>query len=117
MSHFTLTDLQFRAWNSVRDKFPGYAKRYQLIAEYARDQGGLVLAYWRLHRGPLFGERAFNSTPDCARELGVAVSTLRKIEDDTWAWVQPRLLADPDYQALKRLSRAEKEAILRGEHR
>jgi hypothetical protein len=96
------TNHQLRQWEEFHKVYPGWRKRWDLIAEYAQSRGGLTLRYWRLKAGPAFGERTWYSPERCAEELGISFSDVVRIHMETTAWVRPRLEADPDWQELQR---------------
>jgi hypothetical protein len=81
---------------------PGLGKMRHLIVSYARSQGGLTLAYWERDAGHYFGKPIIMRTDRITEELGVEVSELERISKETWAWVKPRLDADPDFQETMR---------------
>lgn len=90
-----------RAWQDLHEIFPGWRRRWELVAEYARKQGGLTLRFWNLKCGPAFGSRRWLSVEQCAHALKVPVSDLAQIRADTYAWVRPRLHADPSWQEMQ----------------
>lgn len=81
---------------------PGLGRMRDLIVSYARSEGGLTLAYWERDAGHYFGKPIIMRSDRIAEELGVAVSELERISAETWAWVKPRLEADPDFQETMR---------------
>lgn len=99
---FELTDDELRAWDAFFRRHPGWKKRWDLVAAYAHQRGGLALEFWKLRYGPAFGERKWWSVERCAEHLGVPVSELMQVWRETSQWVQPRLEADPEWQKLQR---------------
>jgi hypothetical protein len=97
-----LSSRQLHAWHEVDRLVPGWALQSRLISQYAHDRGGLTLAFWRLRRGPIFGQDTVLSIERCAQELRVPVSDLVKIATDTQAWVRPRLERDRRWRELRR---------------
>jgi hypothetical protein len=97
---YIMTPEQLRAWEEFHKAMPGWKVRWDLEAQYARDQGGLVLRFWTLHHGPAFGEPTLWSLEACAEELEVEVSQLREIYAEMTRWVEPRVEADPEWQRL-----------------
>jgi len=59
----------------------------RLIVEYARREGGDILAYWQLKKGPLFGKTTMASMEQCAKELDLPLSRVVEINSQTWDWV------------------------------
>lgn len=100
-----LTEDDLIRWRAFYEAYPGWKKRWELVAEYARAQGGLVLAFWRLKVGPAFGEDTWYSVEACAEELDVPVSELKTIYSRTMRWVRPRLRKDPEWRKLHRTPR------------
>lgn len=90
------TPAQLEGWERVFAQNPRHAKMRDLIVSYARERGGLTLEYWRLLVGPFFGEPQKMNTQQVAERLGVSVSELSDIADETWKWVRPRLDAHDD---------------------
>ena len=86
---------------------PGTKKFRTLVVEYAEQKGGLTLAFWKTFRGAPFLHPDFNhpdadpmprTVAESAQRLGVPVSSVEKILNDTMAAVRPLWLASPEYQ-------------------
>src|ERR1039458_4151295 len=71
----------------------------RMIAEYARGQGGEVLAVMECFEGPRMGQRVKWSPRRIADHLGLAQSRVEQIHDETLAAVWPTFEASPDYPA------------------
>ena len=87
-------------WERYFANTPGHRKMRDLIVEYATAQGGVTLEYWKRSNGHYFGDPLMQLPETIAEQLNLAVSELDKIIAATWAWVWPRLSADPDYMEL-----------------
>lgn len=95
---FTPDDLA--RWEAHYARNPGHRKMRDLVVSYARSRGGLTLQFWELKTGQWFGKPLMMRTDRIAEKLGVPHSELEKVLAETFAWVGPRLDADPDYQEL-----------------
>ena len=71
----------------------------RMIAEYARRQGGEVLAVMECFEGPRMGQNVKWSPDRIADHLGLPQSRVDQIYDETLAAVWPIFEASPDYPA------------------
>lgn len=101
-----LTPEQLARSDAHYARSPGNRKMRDAIVEYASEQGGLTLEFWRRKRGHWFGGSVIVLTETIAEELDVPMSELDRVWFETWDAVEPTLNADPDYRALTGLSRS-----------
>jgi len=73
----------------------------RLIAEYARRQGGEVLAVMECFEGPRMAGNIKWSPNRIAHHLGLPQSRIDQIYDETMAAVWPIFEASPDYPAFE----------------
>lgn len=73
----------------------------RLIAEYARRQGGEVLAVMKCFEGPRMGGNIKWSPNRIADHLGLPQSRVDQIYEETMAAVWPIFEASPDYPAFQ----------------
>jgi hypothetical protein len=98
MTVMDLSKDELKELSKARKQYPALGKHQELTVQYAEEQGGLTLAFWRLFQGDLFGEPVMMTTDECAKRLNVPVSTLETIYQETRRWVDPRWKASPEYQ-------------------
>lgn len=91
-----VTDHGMKVWQLMWENSE-WARTYRAeVVAFAEQQGGITLAYWRLARGPFFGERTLMTISEAARELKVPTSTLQAVRSATHAHVRQRLGPMPE---------------------
>ena len=63
----------------------------RLFVEYATAQGGLTLEFWRLHRGPWFGEPQSMSLGLTAETLGITRADAARLLEEAGRALKPEL--------------------------
>ena len=95
----TFTDEEVEAYNRAGPKEAVPLNR--LIAEYARQQGGEVLAVMECFQGPLMGKNVKWAANSIADHLGVTQQRVCQIHDEMMAVVWPAFEASADYPAFQ----------------
>lgn len=94
------TPEEFRAeMEAIFQSNPTHQLRRQMIIQFAESQGGLVMQYWRLKWGYLWGEPACYSKEECAMRLGVAVEELDRIDTMYFEEVHLAWRSHPQFDA------------------
>lgn len=97
---------------------PNTKKFRTLIVQYAEQKGGLTLAFWKIYRGAPFLHPDFNhpdadpnprTVAECAARLGVPVSSLKKILNETMSATRPEWLSSREYQEAQERQRTIRE--------
>lgn len=96
-AYITFTEEEIEAFNEAAPRQAVPLAR--MIAEYARQQGGDVLAVMECYEGPRMGKSVKWSPKRIADHLGLAQSRVEQIHDETLAAVWRSFEASPDYPA------------------
>lgn len=64
-------------------RYPPALEADQRLREYAEHVGGLTLRYWQLALGRVWGQPYMMTTDEAASRLGLPISELQLIEDET----------------------------------
>lgn len=94
----TYTETEIAEYNAAA---PELAYFFELIRDYALEQGGEVLAVWQKLQGPLFGENQTMKPSVAAQQLGIPVSDIISVWRQTLAVVRPVWTASPQYAAVR----------------
>jgi hypothetical protein len=97
----TLTEKQLERHDAFYEWFPGWRRRWELFAHYARAKRGLTLEACRMIYGPAFGERQIMTFERCAERLGVPQSEVHKVVDPADHWTEVQLRRDPEWLKLQ----------------
>lgn len=88
-TYFSKSEL--RDYQRLTSKHGPLLAMRKIFVDYAREQGGLTLDVWRLRMGPWFGEPQVMSLDAVAEALGVPVSEVSRVLEETHAAVSPKL--------------------------
>ena len=102
MTVVRLTDHEMAAFQAADHRNPGVSKLYELIVDYAKDQGGIVEQFWRLHMGRLFGEPMMMTFDECAQQLDLPLSEVEQIFARSRQAVLARWKQTPEYDEFRR---------------
>lgn len=94
-----MSPTQIASLDEALKRRPSAQKKRELIVQRARAEGGLTLTFWKLFKGPWFGEPTMLSLEECATELKIPVSELIKLGDRTMDSIRTELENSPEWKA------------------